>query len=357
MEEVLQQQPESVQNFLLCTSILDRLCGSLCEAVLLTPAASGQGTLEYLEDANLFIVPLDNERHWYRYHHLFADLLRQRLHQHVLYVDELHQRASQWYEANGMGIEAFHHAAAGNDIARAERLIEGEEMPLLFRGTMAPVMNWLKSLPESALNARPSLWVWYAFTSMSLGQPTGIEQKLQAAEAAMQGIEPDDKIRDIIGRIAAIRSMIAIPQNDVATMLEQSRRTLEFLHPNNLPVRAATTWTLGYAYHLQGDRTSAKEYYTETIAISEATGNIMFNIAATSGLGTLQEAENHLYLAADTYKRVLQLAGLLRYLWRESLALRVSGMRQDTSGDGYSLMVRVVALADFRGSDCQIIRG
>ena len=155
LEEVLQQQSESVQTFLLRTSILDRLCGPLCDAVLLDPSASGQETLEYLEHANLFIVPLDNERRWYRYHHLFADLLRQRLHQSTASsagdegkgVAELHSRASQWYEDNGLEIEAFQHAAAANDVERAERLIEGKGMPLHFRGAVAAVLDWLASLP------------------------------------------------------------------------------------------------------------------------------------------------------------------------------------------------------------------
>ena len=192
VEEVLQQQPESVQTFLLRTSILDRLCGPLCDAVLLDPSASGQETLEYLERANLFIVPLDNERRWYRYHHLFADLLRQRLHQSAASstgdegkgVAELHSRASQWYEDNGLEIEAFHHAAAANDVERAERLIEGKGMPLHFRGAVAPVLDWLESLPTTVLDARPSLWVTYASVSLVAGQTTGVEEKLQAAEAA-----------------------------------------------------------------------------------------------------------------------------------------------------------------------------
>src|SRR5947209_1486020 len=131
VEEVLQQQSESLQTFLLRTSILERLCGPLCDAVLLNPSGSGQETLEYIEHANLFLVPLDNERLWYRYHHLFADLLRQRLYQRsassagdeVEDVTELHSRASQWFEDNGLEIEAFHHAVAANDVVRAERLI------------------------------------------------------------------------------------------------------------------------------------------------------------------------------------------------------------------------------------------
>ncbi len=201
VEEVLQQQPESVQTFLLRTSILDILCGPLCDAVLLDPSASGQETLEYIEHANLFLVPLDDERRWYRYHHLFAELLRQRLHQSATSstgderggVNELHRRASQWYEDNGLEIEAFHHAAAANDVERTERLIEGKGVPLHFRGTVSPVLKWLESLPKTVLDARPSLWVTYASALMMTGQHTAVEQKLQAAEAALQGTEPNDR--------------------------------------------------------------------------------------------------------------------------------------------------------------------
>src|SRR5437667_7131413 len=205
VEEVLGQQPESIQTVLLRTSLLDRLCGSLCDAVLLNPSVSGRETLEYLEHANLFLVPLDNERRWYRYHQLFADLLRQRLQQRsasstgdeVGDVTELHSRASVWYEDHGLSIEAFHHAAAANDVARAERLIEGEGMPLQFRGAVAPVLNWLESLPTTVLNARPSLWVTYASALMMTGQHTAVEEKLQAAETALQGTEPDDRTTDL----------------------------------------------------------------------------------------------------------------------------------------------------------------
>jgi LuxR family maltose regulon positive regulatory protein len=318
VEEVLGQQSERVQMFLLRTSILDRLCGPLCDAVMMDPAVSGRETLEYLERANLFIVPLDNERRWYRYHHLFADLLRQRLHQSTASstgderdgVAELHSRASQWYEDHSLAIEAFHHAAAANDVERAERLIEGKGMPLQFRGAMIPVLNWLESLPTTILDARPSLWVTYASALTMTGQPiSNVEEKLQAAEAALQEAEPDDKTRDLVGHIAAIRAMLAVPANQVKTIIAQSRRALEYLHPNNLPVRATAHWTLGYAYQLQGDRAAASQAYTEVISISQASGNIMVTIAATTCLGQVQEAENQLSLAAESYWRVLQLVG------------------------------------------------
>jgi LuxR family transcriptional regulator, maltose regulon positive regulatory protein len=317
VEEVLQQQSESVQTFLLRTSILDRLCGPLCDAVLLDLSASGQETLEYLEQANLFIVALDNERRWYRYHHLFADLLRQRLHQSAassiggerMGAAELHIRASVWYENNGLEIEAFHHATAANDVERAERLIEGKGMPLHFRGAVAPVLNWLASLPTTVLDAWPSLWTSYASVLLVTGQTTGVEQKLQAAETALQGAELDDKTRDLVGRIAAIRATAAASQNQVETIIAQSRRALEYLHPDNLAFRTSTTWKLGFAYQLQGDRAAASRAYTEVISIGQASGNIIFTLMATIGLGILQEADNQLYLAAQTYRRVLQLFG------------------------------------------------
>ena len=211
LEEVLQRQPDSVQAFLLRTSILDRLCGPLCDAVLLDASATGQATLEHLERANLFLVPLDNERRWYRYHHLFADLLRQRRQQTTLSsggVDDDHLRASEWYEANGLEIEAFQHAAAGHDVERAERLIEGRGMPLHFRGALVPILHWLESLPTTVFDARPSLWVTYASVLLSSGQKTGVEPKLQAAERALQDARTDDRTRDLVGRIASVRAFL-----------------------------------------------------------------------------------------------------------------------------------------------------
>ncbi|MDQ3637743.1 MAG: LuxR C-terminal-related transcriptional regulator [Actinomycetota bacterium] len=316
VEEVLQRQPESVQAFLLRTSILERLCGPLCDAVLLDPSASGQETLEYIERANLFLVPLDDERRWYRYHHLFADLLRQRLQQGAASstgdavgdVTDLHRLASVWFEDHGLEVEAFQHAAAAHDVERAERLIEGEGVPLYFRGTVAPVLKWLESLPKTVLDARPSLWVMYA-SVLLLVDHTAVEQKLLAAEAALHGTEPDDRTRDLVGRIASMRATLAVIRHDAETIITQSRRALEYLHPDNLPVRTATTWTLGHAHQLQGDRAAASRAYAEVISTGKSFGDSVYTIAATINLGQLQEADNQLPLAARTYERVLQLAG------------------------------------------------
>lgn len=316
VEEVLRQQPEPVQSFLLSTSILDQLCGPLCDAVVLDPSASSQQTLEYLERANLFLIPLDDERRWYRYHHLFAALLRQRLHQgsasksgdEVADVVGLHHRASVWYEEHGLEMDAFQHAAA-HDVARAERLIEGDGVPLYFRGTVAPVLKWLESLPRAMLDARPSLWVMYA-SGVLFVDHTAVEQKLQSAEAALHGIELDDSsTRDLIGRIASLRATLAVIQNDEEVIIAQARRALQYLHPDNSLVRTGAAWSLGYAHQLQGDRAAASQAFMDVIATSQSLGASAYTMAATINLGQVQETENQLPLAARTYRRVVHLAG------------------------------------------------
>jgi LuxR family maltose regulon positive regulatory protein len=317
LEEVLGQQPERVQTFLLRTSILDRISAPLCDAVVRDSSASGRETLDYLERANLFLVPLDNERRWYRYHHLFAELLRQRLNQNIVsstedegsVIAELHRRASQWYEDNDLEIEAFQHAVAAGDVERAARLVEGKGMPLQFRGAVAPVLRWLESLPEAVLDTRPSLWVMYASALSMTGQMAGVEAKLQVAEAALQGAEQDEQTRNLTGHIAAIRALLAAAENRPDAIITQSQRALEYLHPGNLAVRTATIWKLGIAYHLQGERAEAGRAYSEAVAISQASGNLIIGISASLGLGMVQESENQLALAAETYRRILDLVG------------------------------------------------
>jgi LuxR family maltose regulon positive regulatory protein len=310
VEEVLQRQPAGVQDFLLRTAILDRLCGPLCDAVLQDGSASGQDTLAYLERANLFIVSLDNERRWYRYHHLFGELLRQRLHQQQPgAIADLHRLASLWYEDNDLELEAFHHAAAAGDLDRAERLLEGRGMPLLFRGAARPVLRWLASLPAAELNSRPSLWVTYASALLFISQVAGVEEKLQAAEAALRDVEPDARIRDLLGHIASIRATVAVTQHDAEAIIAQSQRSLAYLHPANLPVRTAATWSLAYAHQLQGDRAAAGRAYAAALAASEAMGHFIITLMSTLGVGNLQEADNQLAAAAGTFRRALQLAG------------------------------------------------
>lgn len=312
MEEVLRQQPEEVQSFLLYTSMLDRFCASLCDAIVQT-ARGGQEMLEVLERSNLFIVPLDSERRWYRYHHLFADSLRQRFKQACKdkgdAIAALHSRASQWFEQNELELEAFHHASAAQDTDRVAALIEGKGMPLHFRGAVHPVLTWLQRQDEATLNNRPSLWVIYASAQLMVGELNGIEQKLFAAEAALKLLDPDQIDPDIVGHIASIKATLAVTRNDADTIIAQSLIALEHLHPDNLSVRAATSWTLGVAYQLQGNRAAASQAYAEALAISKRIGHVIIALMAALGTGQIQELDNQLKLAVQTYKEAIQLAG------------------------------------------------
>jgi len=311
VEEVLHRQPYEVQAFLLRTSILERLCAPLCDAVLDDTSASGQKTLEYLERANLFIVPLDNVRCWYRYHHLFVELLRQRLGQRQTSAEiaEYHMRASQWYENHNLDIEAFQHAATAGEVGHAIRLIGGKGIPLYHRGATVPILNWLESLPKTELDKRPMLWLIYARALTSSGQTSGVEEKLQAAETALQGTELSVETRDIIGSIASNRATLAYTRYQPDEAIFQAQRALEYLSPNNLPTRTITTFTLGVGFMFKGERTAATQAFTDAISISQKIGHTFVTSMATMALGNMQFMENKLYLAAETNRRALQLFG------------------------------------------------
>lgn len=315
VEEVLHQQPAPIQTFLRHTALLNRLCAPLCDAVLGEGTADSQATLAYLERANLFIIPLDNERRWYRYHHLFGDLLRQRLGQSMdeKEIAALHGRASLWYEAHGDDLEAFHHATAAQDFDRAEHLINSKGMPLQFRGGAMPILTWLQSLPTAVLDARPSLWVAHASTLLALGRVVGVEEKVRAAEDALRREGEREEERqgesDLIGHIASIRATVAVTQHDAAEIIVQGERALVYLHPQNVPARASITWALGYAYHLQGERILAHRAYSDALATCEAIGHQVIAMMSAIGLGQMQEMDNQLHLAAETYRRALHIAG------------------------------------------------
>jgi LuxR family maltose regulon positive regulatory protein len=316
LEEVLNQQAESIQTFLLRTSVLDRMCGPLCDAVLLDPSIPGQATLEYLERANLFVVAQDNERHWYRYHHLFGDLLSRQLQQNFSPggIAKLHILASEWYENNDLILESFRHAAAANDIERAERLMESKKMPIHLRGTATAILDWLESLPKSLLDAKPMLWWKQAAMLLVIGETSGVEQKLQAAEAAIASAsilssEQEEITRDLIGKIAAARATLAQTQLQIEAIFVQARRALEYLHPNNLSDRSSASCALGYAYFWVEDWDEANRAYAEALSLAQTDRDIPNSILASIRLGQLQKDQSHFYLAVETYKHALQLLG------------------------------------------------
>ena len=311
VEEVLNHQPTHIYEFLLKTSILDRMCASLCDAVLQDEAHTAADMLEHIRQANLFLIPLDNERHEYRYHHLFGDLLRKRLGQSSdIDVNTLHIRASRWYEANGSEVEAFQHAAAAGDQDYAEQIIEGNGTPLYLRGGVAPILAWLSSLPGSTFDKKPSLLVTYSVASTISGwQIDHVEDRLHAAETALQDVQQDVGSRHLLGQIAAVRGMLAVPRGDIETMLSQSSFALELLPGDSVSMRLFALWTNGLAHQQRGEHDAARQVFMETVSSSEATGNTMMALAALTGLGQLQERGNRLRQAQQSYQRVMDLVG------------------------------------------------
>ena len=317
MEEVLQGLPENIQLFLLATSILDRMCGPLCDAVLEDPLTSGQRTLEELDRANLFIVPLDFERRWFRYHHLFAELLRQRLRQSGSPGDQegretgYHLRASRWYEDNGFEIPAFQHAAAAGDIPRAQRLMEAGQMPLRYGGGAAAVLHWLEMLPASVKDARPLLWVRTATLLLVTGQTLGVEEHLQAAQAAiaasLRGAEPDGGMRDLIGQIACARATLAFTRYDTEAIILQAHRALQYLLPDDHPYRFSANWMMGMAGLFRGERAAARQGIVKALTLARTSEDVHNMILAETSLGQIQEMDNQLFQAEKTYRRILLL--------------------------------------------------
>ncbi len=314
-EEVLRRESEGIQSFLLRTSILDRLCAPLCDAVL--QDSSGRESLDYLERANLFLLPLDGERNWYRYHQLFAELLRQRL-KEALTSDgsggeegmaELRIRASGWCEEKGLGIEAFRYAAAAGDLDRAERLVASTSMPLHTREAVTAVLEWLASLSERVLEERPSLRVLFATTSLIAGRPAGVEEALGIAEAALSARESDPRTRDLLGRIAAARATLAVTRYRSEEILAQSRRALELLSPDDLPFRMTATWTVAVAHFFENDRRAEGRAFSELESLSRADGDLFFEQLALCGLGETRERDNLLREAEATYRRAIVLFG------------------------------------------------
>jgi len=311
LEEVLERQPAELRSFLLRTAVLERLCGPLCDAVLQSPAGSGEETLRAAERANLFVVPLDERRRWYRYHHLFGDLLRHRLGRSATAgeIAGLHVRAAEWYERDGQLPEAFRHAALAGDVARAERLLDGGAMELHLRSVLLPVLDWLAALPRTVLDARPSLWVRWATLALLASRSAGVEERLQAAESALRGAELDDVTRDLVGRIACARATLALTRYDVAEMAQQARRAGEYLLPEDLPFRFTAAWVGTMAHLFAGDRTAAARACRDCVELSERSGQAFAQILTAETLGNLEELDNRLPQAAGSYRRALEIAG------------------------------------------------
>jgi LuxR family maltose regulon positive regulatory protein len=322
--EVLSAQSVHIQIFLLHTAILDRLCGPLCDAVLAdwqlmplevdvapySPDSStphpAQAVLEQLERANLFIVPLDVERRWYRYHHLFTDFLQNRLDQACPGCRPyLHHRASVWYEQHGFMPEAIQHALAAQDFDRAIDLIEPVALPMLMRSEVATLLTWLTALPESQVRSNPRVCILHAWALAATGQLDAVESWLQDME---QQYTPDAPLpSELLGEIIAVRASVAGLQRDIPRTIELAHQALAWLPAEKLYVRSVITLLLGTSYRLSGDIVGASQIFSEAMTLSQAAGNIFITLFALRQLGQQQAIQGQLRYAASVYQQALDL--------------------------------------------------
>jgi LuxR family maltose regulon positive regulatory protein len=336
VEEVLEQQPPAVQEFLFRTSILERMTAPLCDALLEvgewklesdsgavpTPASNfssaSQQILEQLEAANLFVIPLDDERRWYRYHQLFGDLLKNRL-EHRVGVQgfvPLHRRASEWYEEADLVEEAVAHAFAAGDVARAARLLEQHALAIMVRGRLFTLPQWIEALPQDQVRTRPRLCVYQAWTRYWTGSRELVEECLLNAEQALSargeraaGATPlaEAERQQVAGYVAAIRAFQAVTSGDIPTTQDTARTASELLPEGNY-MRCLATLALAGAHSSQGDPVTAQKVYAEASASARREGYRSLDASITTYLGMQQAKQGRLHEAADTYREAVDQA-------------------------------------------------
>jgi LuxR family transcriptional regulator, maltose regulon positive regulatory protein len=315
-EEVVQRQPEQVQTFLLQTSILARLNGSLCDAV--TGQDGGGAMLEALERANLFLVPLDDRRRWYRYHHLFADVLHARLlDEQPDRVPELHRRASAWYARNGEQAAAIHHALAAEDFERAADLVE-LAMPAMRRERReATLRGWLEMLPDELFPARPVLSNGYVGALLATGAVEGVESRLRDAERWLEPtadtraapvVADEVEFRRLPGSIAVHRAGQAMVRGDTATTVTHARRALDLFQEGDHLGHGAAAALIGLASWASGDLAAAHDGYADCMASMHRAGHISDVLGCAITLADIRIVQGRLGEAMRTYEQAVQLA-------------------------------------------------
>jgi LuxR family maltose regulon positive regulatory protein len=320
VEEVLDRQPEPLRRFLRETSVLERLSGPLCDAV--TGRGDSQRLLEQVERANLFLVPLDEVRGWWRYHHLFADLLRARLEQKQPdRVPQLHRYAASWHEQHELADDAVRHALAAGDSMWAARLVERHFDGLLLRGEGMAVQRWLAALPAEILGSRPRLLLAQALQALLAGRVEETEGYLDAAERAWGDAagEADEPYEPSVGRAASrlanVPAAIALERGFLAELRGDAERTTMFasralaeLREGEWILGSLARWDLGVADQLRGRVREAERAFASNVAVFQAAGEPFLAVRVCHYLGHVQRAQGRLSAARQTYNRALEIA-------------------------------------------------
>lgn len=313
VEEVLQRLPPEIRDFLLRTCFLDRLSGALCDAVLAT--TGGAEMLEELRRQNLFIVSLDDRRQWYRYHHLFAEVLQAHLSEEARRdLPALHRRASDWYEQQGQRSDAIRHAFAGGDHERAAGLIE-TAMPELRRTRQEVVLrDWLLALPDPLVRADPVLGVGLVGALLANGEFDGIDARLEDAERALAaGPVPPERSNDLErarlpGQIELYRAAMAQVRGNVPAMTAHAQSSLERFPEGDHLGHAAAAGLLGIAFWTRGELETARRWWSECYAGLETIGHVADALGVTTALAEITTALGRLNEVARLYDRAMQLA-------------------------------------------------
>ena len=314
--EVLECQPASTRRFLLSTSVLDRLCAPLCDALLAPDGATLDGMhdagdsqllLEELERTNLFLIPLDEEQRWYRYHHLFADALRAQVARQLGRdaAATLHRRASAWFEAHGLRAEAVQHALAAGDGALGARLIQPLARAMQLRGEVTTLLGWLAALPPAELHARPDLGVIYAWVLAISGQVRAAERWLTDLEPTLTATEDAERLT---AEAIVIRARIALTSGAYTRAVELSRRALAALPHDQAALRALTHVTIGAACLVLDDLETAGRSLAEASELYQTIGHAHQAQLPLRHLAKVQLAQGRLNDLARTGQAALRIA-------------------------------------------------
>ncbi|HSN94279.1 MAG TPA: LuxR C-terminal-related transcriptional regulator [Anaerolineaceae bacterium] len=296
LDEVISQQSEEVRDFLFETSILDQLSASLCDAVIDKPGS--QAFLDQLERTNLFLIPLDEEQRWYRYHNLFAEFSRKQIKQLLPErIPQLHQRASDWYAENHMPSEAIHHALAARDIDRVHQAVAGNALAMVENTELFDVLRHFEALPAHQVSSNPWLCMAYAWAKAYADPSTGMNDLLQQAEAALTSVEKDSEKRHLTSHLAAIRAYLAWMKGEAELALDFVQHALE-----NLPEEdwAALTHLLnikGLALQYRGDFLEATRSFEAALAAGQKIGRVHEILYTSGNLAYVHLLQSHLHEA------------------------------------------------------------